>query len=90
MAAKKGGLNMGKGLQSLIPGGKESAGFSKEKESKSFLKEAKTENAAKTEAQDNADGIIEAKISLVIPNADQPRKEFDDSSLSELAESIKN
>ena len=96
MAAKKGGLNMGKGLQNLIPGGNRLTKQEKPVEEKSFLKDTKDINtemkaekpAEKKEPTEN--DILEVKISSVIPNIDQPRKEFDDAALTELAESIKN
>ena len=91
MAARKSGLNMGKGLQNLIPGGKESVKSSEPAEASSYLKK-KTEEAVKKAAEKskepNENEIVEIRISLVIPNADQPRKDFDEASLSELAESI--
>lgn len=36
------------------------------------------------------EGVIELKISEIVANKSQPRKKFDDESLNELAESIKN
>ena len=45
-------------------------------------------NTEKKEASEN--DILDVKISLIIPNTEQPRKEFDDAAISELAESIKN
>jgi ParB family chromosome partitioning protein len=107
VAARKGGLNMGKGLQNLIPGGnkltkhenKEDDAISNESdESKENTKSEKAVAVLKKEVSETTqhstetseNDIQEVKISLVIPNSDQPRKEFDDSSISELAESIKN
>lgn len=92
MSVKKGGLNMGKGLQNLIPTGKdESAG--KNNVTNTFIKEKPTESKEKSKAasafdEPNENEIIEVKISLVIPNSEQPRKEFDKAALAELAESI--
>ncbi len=111
MAARKGGLNMGKGLQNLIPGGnkltkhdnnKEDLVISKESEESKDSKDSKdvavssdknkssssNSNTEKKEATEN--DILDVKISLIIPNTEQPRKEFDDAAISELAESIKN
>ncbi len=90
MSVKKGGLNMGKGLQNLIPTGKDESTVGK---NNVFIKEKPTgtkekSNAATAFDEPNENEIIEVKISLVIPNADQPRKEFDKAALAELAESI--
>ncbi len=90
MSVKKGGLNMGKGLQNLIPTGRDESSTVKNNE---FIKEKPAEikansNAATAFEEPNENEIIEVKISLVIPNADQPRKEFDKAALAELAESI--
>ena len=91
MSVKKGGLNMGKGLQNLIPTGKDDLAAVKNNE---FIKKEKTtetterSRAAAAFDEPNENEIIEVKLSLVIPNADQPRKEFDKAALAELAESI--
>lgn len=90
MSVKKGGLNMGKGLQNLIPTGKDESTVGK---NNVFIKEKPTgtkekSNAATAFDEPNENEIIEVKISLVIPNVDQPRKEFDKAALAELAESI--
>ncbi len=70
MAAKKTGLGkgLGKGIDSLIPVGKEV-------ESKKSATKANEE--------------IKLKLSKIEPNREQPRKNFDEDSLIELAESIK-
>lgn len=67
MAMKKGGLNMGKGIGALIPGGNEPA-------------------PVKTAIP--KDQILMVDINKVSPNKDQPRKDFNEDSLNELAESI--
>ena len=71
MAARKSGLNMGKGLQNLIPGGKESVKSSEPAEASSYLKK-KTEEAVKKAAEKskepNENEIVEIRISLVIPD----------------------
>ena len=87
MTAKKGGLNMGKGLQSLIPGGKALKQTEVKKESSS-KEENKMDSEEKKKTEETENGVTEVKISLVIPNAEQPRREFDEAALSELAESI--
>ena len=76
MAARKGGL--GKGLDSLIPGGKETATVEKKETVK--VKEVIKE-VVKNE--------MLVKINKVEPNREQPRKEFNEDALIELSESIK-
>lgn len=82
MAARKGGLNMGKGLQSLIP-------TTKTAEPEPKKEEMKAPEEKPVAAEPDEKDIIEVKITMVIPNAEQPRKEFDEAALAELAESIK-
>lgn len=75
MAVKRNGL--GKGLDSLIPN----------KTEKTVKTEKKPEQ--KTEESQNSSGEMLVKINQVEPNREQPRKEFDEDSLMELADSIK-
>ena len=75
MAVKRNGL--GKGLDSLIPN----------KTEKTVKTEKKPEQ--KHEESQNSSGEILVKINQVEPNREQPRKEFDEDSLMELADSIK-
>lgn len=77
MAVKRNGL--GKGLDSLIPN----------KTSKSA--EPVEKNNIKPEKEDKSTGTGEilVKINEVEPNREQPRKDFDEDSLMELADSIK-
>ena len=75
MAVKRNGL--GKGLDSLIPN----------KTEKTVKTEKKPEQ--KNEESQNSSGEILVKINQVEPNREQPRKEFDEDSLMELADSIK-
>ena len=75
MAVKRNGL--GKGLDSLIPNKSDKPNVQSEK------KEKKAENV-KEET-----GEIMVKINQVEPNREQPRKDFDEDSLMELADSIK-
>lgn len=77
MAVKRNGL--GKGLDSLIPN-KTSSPDKKEK-----LKPETEEKIEKSKAT----GEILVKINEVEPNREQPRKDFDEDSLMELADSIK-
>lgn len=75
MAAKRNGL--GKGLDSLIP----------DKKVKPAVSD-KTEEKVKKEEL-NKSGEIMVKINEVEPNREQPRKDFDEDALMELADSIK-
>ena len=68
---------MGKGLDSLIPN----------KAEKTVKAEKKPEE--KKEERKSESGEILVKINQVEPNREQPRKEFDEDSLMELADSIK-
>lgn len=76
MAAKRNGL--GKGLDSLIPN------KTSEKSEKTSAK--KTSDDSKKE---DKTGEVMVKINSVEPNREQPRKDFDEDSLVELADSIK-
>lgn len=94
--ARVGGL--GKGLDSLIPNKSVNSESveTKEPEKRTTVKEAR-ENRKKEANKDNTankkskaeynDFMI--SLSKVEPNPDQPRKEFDQTALDELAESIK-
>ena len=75
MAVKKKGL--GKGLDSLIPAGNSAKTVSKSSETVS----QNSEIAEKGEKM--------VKINMVEPNRDQPRRNFEEDSLLELADSIK-
>ena len=77
MAVKRNGL--GKGLDSLIPNKSNKSPSTVEKQS------VKTEKEEKS----TATGEILVKINEVEPTRDQPRKDFDEDSLMELADSIK-
>lgn len=93
MSVKKGGLNIGKGLQNLIPTGKDNTASGEKQAVNEFIKEKPVKTETKSRAatafeEPNENEIVEVRISLVIPNADQPRKEFDKAALAELAESI--
>lgn len=77
MAVKRNGL--GKGLDSLIPNKSSKSPSSAEKQN---VKNEKEEKAA-------GSGEVLVKINEVEPNREQPRKDFDEDSLMELADSIK-
>lgn len=76
MAAKRNGL--GKGLDSLIP-------------NKTAVKSEKTSSKKSSDDSKKEDktGEVMVKINSVEPNREQPRKDFDEDSLVELADSIK-
>ena len=76
MAGKKNGL--GKGLDSLIP-------------NKTVKEESASQQKVSKEKQEKnvGSGEILVKINEVEPNREQPRKEFDEDSLMELADSIR-
>ena len=76
MAAKRNGL--GKGLDSLIPN--KTAGKSEKPSAKKPSDDSKKEDKT---------GEVMVKINSVEPNREQPRKDFDEDSLVELADSIK-
>ena len=75
MALKRG---LGKGLDSLIP-----TNVMMESEGKHS-----TVSTASS-AEEEKDGTLMVKLSKVEPNREQPRKNFDEDSLQELAESLK-
>lgn len=76
MAVKRNGL--GKGLDSLIP----------EKKAPASSPEQNT-NKKNSEESGSPSGEAMVKINLVEPNREQPRKDFDEDALMELADSIK-
>lgn len=84
MAVKRNGL--GKGLDSLIPDKTSKSAKSAQKKSIDVKTESKVKE--ENEAQEKT-GEIYLKINQVEPNRDQPRKEFDEDALLELADSIK-
>lgn len=78
MAVKRSGLGkgLGKGLDSLIP------------ENKS-IKNEKKERAEKEPVMKEKGGEQMVKITMLEPNREQPRRKFEEDSLLELADSIK-
>ena len=81
MTAKKGGLGrgLGRGLDAMISDS-----------SKSRQEEKKVEKPVVKETdRDSRDHVIMVKIAQVEPSRKQPRKQFDEDALLELAESIK-
>lgn len=83
MAVKRNGL--GKGLDSLIPNKSDKL---TKPETKKNNSEVKVSPAKKVKEDPKASEIL-LKINQVEPNRDQPRKEFDEDALLELADSIK-
>lgn len=79
MAVKRGGL--GKGLDSLIPNTNPKP--SAQKEVKEVVVEKIVEKVVEKPVE------MKVKISKVGPNKEQPRKQFDEDALMELADSIK-
>jgi len=75
--AAKGGRGLGKGLDALIP----SAIDTKPKKAASA--------SAAPEDGKGENGQVMVKITMVEPNREQPRKNFDEDALQELADSIK-
>lgn len=66
---------LGKGLDSLIPS--------------NVMEQPVKQTAAVKENVKSDDGATSVKITMVEPNREQPRKSFDEDSLQELADSIK-
>ena len=75
MSGKKSGL--GKGLDSLIPN------------KKNDISDSKVEKKQEKENDSPKSGEIMVRINEVEPNRDQPRKDFDEDALTELADSIR-
>ena len=85
MAGKKSGL--GRGLDALFP---EKTVQSKPKTVKTVKEEKKVAvDTKKSSQQETSNGERMMKISMIEPNREQPRKKFDEDSLQELSESIK-
>lgn len=83
MAAKKSGL--GRGLDALFP----EKPVQSKPQNRKIPKESISAPREKEKESQNTNGIITVKISKVEPNRDQPRKKFEEDSLLELSESIK-
>lgn len=89
MAVKKG---LGKGLDSLIPSGapkKTASGSSAKSESKTGNENVSSKTAAKSGAADLKSAEVLVSINKVEPNRSQPRTNFDEDALAELADSIR-
>ncbi len=90
MAVKRNGL--GKGLDSLIPDKSnqmKSSGNKNNEKKKNPAGNEKKQTPVSPVKEKTETGEILLKINQVEPNRDQPRKEFDEDSLLELADSIK-
>lgn len=84
--AKKGGLGLGRGLDALMNTGGESASVDADVVSVSDI----AVGAKLPEGiESDADGALWADVALLQPNPRQPRREFDQTLLEELASSIK-
>lgn len=82
-------VGLGKGIDSLIPMGMELGGIQKsdQKSKKEGLNNGNY--VIRDEEADEKRQPVLLKLSQVEPNRDQPRKQFDEEALNELAESIK-
>lgn len=85
MAVKKGGL--GKGLDSLIPSGTPKT---RKSNAAAETKPLTVEKVVEKVVEIKVPTQMKLKISEVEPNREQPRKNFDEDALLELAESIRN
>lgn len=85
MAVKRNGL--GKGLDSLIPDKSDKIGKNVAKKSANADKAPENEEESLKNEERTGETLL--KINQVEPNRDQPRKEFDEDALLELADSIK-
>lgn len=85
MAVKRNGL--GKGLDSLIPDKSDKIGKNVAKKSANAAKAPENEEESLKNEERTGETLL--KINQVEPNRDQPRKEFDEDALLELADSIK-
>lgn len=74
---------LGKGIDSLIPN---VVGETKAKKESSAADEKKS---AEANGSENSEAQTMVKITMVEPNREQPRKNFDEDALQELADSIK-
>ena len=81
MSVRKGGLNKGKGLETLIP--QKNSGDSADKKTEVKVVEKIVEKVVEKP------GELELKLSDIVPNSEQHRKDFDEDALTELAESIR-
>ena len=88
MAVKK-RTGLGKGLDALIPNTKSKAisGVSRETEIKKENEKPSPDTNKKEDSQKA--GQVEINITEIEPNREQPRRKFDEDSLMELAESIR-
>ncbi len=85
MAVKRG---LGRGLDALIPGaGAAKAEKTVEEKGTNKTEKAKAEKTVKK--SESVEDILEIDIKKIEPNRSQPRKVFDDESIEELADSIK-
>ena len=87
--AKKGGLGLGRGLDALM----KTSGEDRKDASVGADIVSVSDIAAGAKLpegiESDADGALWADVALLQPNPRQPRKEFDQASLEELASSIK-
>jgi ParB family chromosome partitioning protein len=85
--ARKFGL--GKGLDALLPPGEEESSRTKIALDEDIELPPSDKSGGKTTRQlQNGDGVMQIHIDRLVPNPDQPRKNFDEAELQELADSI--
>ena len=90
MAIKKGMKGLGKGLESLIPLGSLDGEENRVQATAAANDQAAGQKETEGNAQEKETGAeVYVKISKVEPNRDQPRKQFNEDSLDELADSIR-
>ena len=82
MSVRKGGLNKGKGTGNS-DSTKKTQGDSADKKTEVKVVEKIVEKVVEKP------GELELKLSDIVPNSEQPRKDFDEDALTELAESIR-
>jgi ParB family chromosome partitioning protein len=88
---QKGGAKpaaLGKGLASLLPNANLNASLAAKQVKGNVPPVSPPPVEASLQGKDRIPGITMADIESIIPNQFQPRRDFDDSSLNELAESI--
>lgn len=85
--ARKSGLGLGKGMDALIPMGMELGGIQKSNQGSKI--QITGDNGSEKNQEEEKRQPVLLKLSLIEPNREQPRKQFAEEALNELAESIK-
>lgn len=84
MATVKRGL--GKGIDGLIPN---KSAEEKKASERTTTRKKSLDGASAAKKEEVKGGVLKVKISLVQPNTNQPRKNFEEDSLNDLSDSIK-